>query len=76
MRATSARLATAVVVAIVALAASAAPAAGQKETRNGLCGAKNMMNPNAAPHMSEAMAEHTHENGNRGMGRAVALTAC
>lgn len=76
MRGMSARLATTAVVAIAALAASAPTAAGQKETRNGLCGAANMMNPNAAPHMKEAMAKHTHENGDRGMVRAVTLTGC
>jgi len=50
--------------------------AAQKPTPNGLCGAKNMVNENALPHMMMAMTYHTNENGDFEMFRAVAVSAC
>lgn len=45
-------------------------------TPNGLCGAKNMVNDAAKPHMLEAMDEHTAPQGDLGMRTAVLATAC
>ena len=45
-------------------------------TPNGLCGARNMVNEAARPHMIEAMTEHTADQGDAGMFAAVAVTAC
>lgn len=64
------------VAALAALGASAAPAAGdQKPTRWGLCGAKNMVNPNARPGMVHAMSQ-TAQQGDDGMMGAVENTTC
>ena len=77
MKRVTTRVATTAVVGVIALAASAAPApAAQKPTPNGLCGARNMMNENARPHMLAAMMNHTNENGDRGMFHAVAVSSC
>jgi hypothetical protein len=59
---------------IVGLGFSSADAAPL--TPSGLCGATNMVNDAARPHMLEAMAEHTADQGDAGMFAAVALTAC
>lgn len=65
------------IAAIAAVGVSAAPAAAdQKPTKNGRCGAANMMNENARPHMLKAMAEHTAPQGDAGMFAAVARTSC
>lgn len=73
----SARVATMGAVCLTALAAGASPAAaGARPSANGLCGAKNMVNPNALPHMVEAMALHTAPQGDAGMARAVAVSSC
>jgi len=45
-------------------------------TPNGFCGAKNMVNDSARPHMIEAMTEHTAPQGDAGMAGAVANTLC
>jgi len=63
-----------VVTALVGVASPAAAAA--RPSANGLCGAKNMMNPNAAPHMIEAMSLHTAPQGDAGMFHAVAVSSC
>ena len=62
----------------VAMGATFAPAAGAaaRPSANNLCGAKNMVNPNALPHMVEAMALHTAPQGDAGMGGAVAVSSC
>ena len=71
------RLAVVASAAAITAALGAAPAtADQKPTRNGMCGAKNMMNENAGPHMVEAMAEHTAPQGDAGMVAAVGRTQC
>ena len=62
------------VTVLVGVASSAAAAA--RPSANGLCGAKNMVNPNAFPHMVEAMTLHTAEQGDLGMGGAVAASSC
>ena len=64
------------VAAIAALAASATPAAAAPVTPTGFCGARNMVNDNARPHMVEAMMEHTAPQGDAGMFAAVARTTC
>ncbi len=50
--------------------------AGPVETPNGLCGAANMVNEAAAPHMFEAMGSHTADQGDTGMFTAVGASAC
>lgn len=50
--------------------------AGPKPTPNGLCGALNMVNEAAMPHMVEAMTYHTAPQGDAGMFKAVANSAC
>ncbi len=70
-------LVAAVVLALAALAGGASPAgAAARPSANGLCGANNMMNPSAAPHMMEAMASHTALQGDAGMFHAVAVSSC
>lgn len=64
------------VAAIAAVAVSATPAAAAPMTPTGFCGASNMVNDNARPHMREAMAEHTAPQGDAGMFAAVARTRC
>ena len=77
MKRVTARVAAIAVLGAGALAASAAPAAAQpKPTPNEQCGARNMMNEHAAPHMVEAMALHTNEHGDAGMVAAVIRTRC
>ncbi len=61
---------------LVGLGLSSAEASGPRETPNGLCGAANMVNQAAAPHMMEAMTLHTAAQGNAGMYTAVAASAC
>ena len=76
MKRVPARVAIAV-LGVTALAASASPAAGPKPTPNQRCGAGNMMNVHAAPHMIEAMMEHTAPQGDQGMYDAVLVhSAC
>ena len=77
MKRATARMATMAVLAIGALAATASPAAaGPRPTPNGKCGAANMMNEHAAPHMVEAMTFHTAPQGDAGMFHAVAVSSC
>lgn len=64
------------VAAIAAVAASATPAAAAPMTPTGFCGAQNMVNVNARPHMVEAMADHTNAHGDAGMVAAVVRTSC
>ena len=64
-------------LALMAFVGGASPAvAAARPSANGLCGAKNMVNPNAFPHMVEAMALHTAPQGDAGMGGAVAASSC
>ena len=64
-------------LAVIAMAASASPAAAdQKPTPNGLCGARNMVNEHSRDAMLTAMMEHTNQHGDAGMFAAVARTAC
>ena len=66
-----------VLLAITAFIGGASPAvAAARPSAHGLCGAKNMVNPNALPHMVEAMALHTAPQGDAGMGGAVAVSSC
>ena len=77
MKRVNARMAMMAALAVGALAASASPAAaGPRQTPNERCGAANMMNEHAAPHMIEAMAAHTAPQGDAGMFAAVARTRC
>ena len=77
MKRIAARVTTTAVVGVIAVAASASPAAAaQRPTPNGLCGAKNMVNENARPHMVAAMTYHTNEHGDQGMARAVTVSSC
>ena len=77
MKRGTARMATIAVLGLTALAAGASPAAAApKPTPNARCGAANMLNPNALPHMLEAMMEHTAPQGDAGMFNAVAVSAC
>ena len=77
MKRATTRMATIAVVGLTALAASASPAAAAPNpTPHGLCGAQNMVNPNALPHMLEAMALHTDEHGDAGMFGAIAHSIC
>lgn len=66
-------VATAVLI-LAALAGGASPAAAAPQTPTGFCGAGNMAMAGDA--MSDAMMDHTNDNGDAGMARAVALTAC
>ena len=62
---------------VLVLTASGSPAAAAaRPSANGVCGARNMMHPNAAPHMMEAMALHTAPQGDAGMFGAVAASSC
>lgn len=63
-------------LALVAGFAGSAEASGPKPTPNGYCGALNMANDAALPHMIEAMASHTAEQGDAGMTTAVVASAC
>ncbi len=70
-------LAAVVVLVLTVVVGGASPAAGAaRPSANGLCGAKNMVNPNALPHMVEAMALHTAQQGDAGMMNAVAISSC
>lgn len=72
------RLAASVVVlGLGAVIAAASPAAGAaRPAATGLCGAKNMVNPNARPHMAQAMMLHTAPRGDAGMMHAGAVSSC
>lgn len=73
----SAVLALAAASLVVPFVGSGATAeAGPVPSPHGLCGARNMMNPSARPHMLEAMALHTAPQGDAGMRNAVAVSAC
>jgi hypothetical protein len=61
---------------LVSAGFGSAEASGPRPTPNGLCGAMNMVNEAAAPHMIEAMTLHTAEQGVAGMWTAVAASAC
>lgn len=66
-----------VALALTAVVLGASPAAGAaRPSANGLCGAKNMVNPTALPHMMEAMNLHTAPQGDEGMRNAVAVSSC
>ena len=70
-------VAAVVVLVLTVLVGAASPAAAAaRPSANGLCGAKNMVNPNALPHMVEAMALHTAPQGDAGMAGAVAVSSC
>ena len=70
-------MAAVVTLTVAALVGGASPAtAAARPSANGLCGAKNMVNPNALPHMVEAMALHTALQGDLGMAGAVAASSC
>lgn len=66
----------AAVVVLVLVGGTASASAAARPSANGLCGAKNMVNPNALPHMVEAMALHTAPQGDMGMMNAVAVSSC
>jgi hypothetical protein len=66
----------ALALGLVGLGFGSAEAAGPHETPNGLCGARNMVNDAARPHMIAAMTFHTAEQGDAGMFAAVAASAC
>ena len=71
------RIVVVILLALTAFAGGASSAAAAaRPSANGLCGAKNMVNPNAFPHMMEAMALPTAPEGDAGMGRAVAVSSC
>jgi len=71
------RLIFLVAMIVLVLTANGSPAAAAaRPSANGLCGAKNMVNPNAYPHMMEAMALHTAPQGDEGMRGAVAASSC
>lgn len=61
---------------LVGVGFGSAEALGPRETPNGLCGAMNMVNEAAAPHMIAAMTLHTADQGDAGMYTAVAASAC
>lgn len=67
----------AIAVLVLAVVGGASPAgAAARPSANGVCGAKNMMNPNARPHMKEAMDLHTAPQGDTGMFGAVRASSC
>ena len=67
------RVATAAVLAVIALPATASPAAaGPNPTPNGFCGALNMLMAGEA--MVNAMVLHTNPHGDAGMFHAVAVS--
>lgn len=71
------RLAVVVSVAAVAVAVSATPAAAHRNHQRHnpeWCGAENMRS--AYTHMKDAMMDHTNENGDMGMARAVGNAPC
>lgn len=71
------QIGSAIVLGLTALIGGDSPAeAAARPSANGLCGAKNMVNPSAAPHMAEAMALHTAPQGDYGMMGAVAASSC
>jgi hypothetical protein len=73
----SAVLALAVASLAIPLAGTTGIAqAGPVASPHGLCGARNMVNPAARPHMLEAMAMHTAPQGDAGMMNAIAVSAC
>ncbi|MBE0610977.1 MAG: hypothetical protein IH609_16470 [Dehalococcoidia bacterium] len=61
---------------LVGLGFGSAEASGPRPTPNELCGALNMANDAAAPHMNEAMDSHTADQGDAGMYTAVGASAC
>jgi len=61
---------------LVGLGFGSAEASGPRPTPNELCGALNMANEAALPHMIEAMTLHTADQGDAGMDTAVAASAC
>jgi hypothetical protein len=62
---------------LIAFVGGASPAsAAARPSANNLCGAKNMVNPSALPHMVEAMDLHTAPQGDAGMTRAVTVSSC
>lgn len=63
-------------LAIPLVGNTATAQAGPVPTPNGLCGARNMLNPAARPHMLEAMALHTAPQGDAGMKNANMVSAC
>lgn len=67
---------TAAAIALFLGAAASPAAAADRPANTGLCGARNMSNPSAQPHMAEAMAEHTAPQGDDGMRRAVRESSC
>lgn len=61
---------------LVSVGLSSAEASGPRPTPNELCGALNMANDAARPHMIAAMTLHTAPQGDAGMATAVAASAC
>lgn len=64
------------ILGLVSVGMSSAEASGPRPAPSGLCGALNMVNEAAAPHMIEAMDLHTADKGDAGMYAAVAASAC
>lgn len=64
------------VLGLAAIGFGSAEALGPRETPNELCGALNMVNEAALPHMVEAMTYHTADQGDAGMTTAVLASAC
>lgn len=75
MKRSTTRLAAATLLSL-GLVVSASPVAAAPVTPTGFCGARNMVNENSRDAMRDAMMNHTAEQGDAGMFRAVALTAC
>ena len=69
---------TALVLALLVagMAFGTVEASGPNPTPNGLCGARNMVNDAARPHMIEAMTFHTADQGDAGMFTTVVASAC
>lgn len=65
---------SAVAVAVVITATPVGAEPGHPPRDPSWCGAENMRS--SAPHMKEAMDDHTNENGDRGMVGAVGNAPC
>ncbi len=64
-------------LAVSALVGGASPAAAAaRPSANRLCGAKNMVKPNALPHMVEAITLHASLPRDLDMAGAVAASSC
>ena len=62
-------------IGLTSLGLGSAEASGPRVTPNLFCGARNMMNEAAHPHMIEAM-NHTAPQGDAGMYTAIHASVC